>query len=203
MTIEGVIFDLGGVVVDWNPMYLYRKVFADEDQAAQFLAKICTPAWNEMQDAGRTLQEGTEELVALHPRYEHEIRAYYGRWVEMIGEPIPGTLDVIRALKQGGIRVFALSNWSAETFVHVADRFEAFKLFEQILLSGEHGCIKPQAQFYGIALQRFGMPPKSLVFVDDNERNVAGAEAAGIRGLVFTGADKLRRDLQALGVRMI
>jgi 2-haloacid dehalogenase len=198
--IEGVIFDLGGVVVDWNPTHLYRKLFADEGAATDFLANICTPAWNEKQDAGRPLSEATAELLALHPKWEREIRAFYDRWIEMIGGPIPGTLQVIRDLKAAGVRLFALSNWSAETFPQVIDRFEAFALFEQIVVSGQHGCAKPDARFYAIALERFGLPPESLVFIDDNERNVAGAEAAGIRGLPFTNAGQLRRDLAALGV---
>lgn len=197
---KGVIFDLGGVVVEWDPMLLYRKLFAREDEAREFLANICTPAWNEKQDAGRTLAEATAELVTRHPQWEPQIRAFYDRWIEMIGGPVPGTLEVIQDLKKAGIRLFALSNWSRETFPRVRDRFEAFWLFEHIVVSGHHGCAKPDARLYEIALERFGMPAHELVFVDDSPRNVAGAEAAGIRGLPFTGAAQLRRDLQRLGV---
>lgn len=198
--IKGVIFDLGGVVVEWDPMLLYRKLFRDEGGAADFLARIGTPEWNEKQDAGRTLADGTAELLARFPGWEKEIHAYYGRWIEMIGGLVPGTGAVIRELKAAGVHVFALSNWSRETFPQVADRFEELRLFEQIVLSGYHGCAKPDARLYRIALERFAMPAQSLVFVDDSPRNVAGAEAAGIRALLFTGADKLRSDLCALGL---
>jgi 2-haloacid dehalogenase len=198
--IRGVIFDLGGVLVDWDPMHLYRKVFADEAQAAGFLADICTPDWNEKQDAGRGLDEATAERVALFPEWETEIRAFYGRWIEMIGGLVPGTGDVMRELKAEGLRLFALSNWNSETFARIRGAHAEFDLFEDIVLSGDHRCIKPDERFYRIALERFGLPAQSLVFVDDNPRNVQGAEAVGLRALLFTDAGNLRRDLRALGV---
>jgi 2-haloacid dehalogenase len=195
-----VIFDLGGVLVDWNPMYLYRKVFADEAQAAEFLANICTPDWNEKQDAGRALDEATAERVALFPEWEAEIRAYYGRWIEMIGGLVPGTGDVMRDLKAAGMRLFALSNWNSETFAQIRRAYPEFDLFEDIVLSGDHRCIKPEERFYRIALERIDLPPQSMVFVDDNPRNLRSAEAVGLRALLFTDAGNLRRDLRALGV---
>lgn len=198
--IRGVIFDLGGVLVDWNPMYLYRKVFADEAQAAEFLANICTPDWNEKQDAGRALDEATAERVALFPEWEAEIRAYYGRWIEMIGGLVPGTGDVMRDLKAAGMRLFALSNWNSETFAQIRRAYPEFDLFEDIVLSGDHRCIKPEERFYRIALERIDLPPQSMVFVDDNPRNLRSAEAVGLRALLFTDAGNLRRDLRALGV---
>ena len=198
--IRGVIFDLGGVLVDWDPMHLYRKVFADEAQAAEFLANICTPDWNEEQDAGRALDEATAERVTLFPESEAEIRAFYGRWIEMIGGLVPGTGDVMRELKAAGLRLFALSNWNSETFARVRGTFPEFDLFEDIVVSGDHRCIKPEERFYRIALERIDLPPQSMVFVDDNPRNLRGAEAVGLRALLFTDAGNLRRDLRALGV---
>jgi len=198
--IAGVIFDLGGVVIDWDPMHLYRKLFGDEAEARDFLARICTLEWNGRQDAGRPLAEATAELVARHPQWQREIEAYYGRWIEMIGGPVPGTGEILRELKAAGVRLFALSNWSAETFPRIAGRFEELSLFEQVVLSGNHGCIKPQARFFAVALEKFALPADRLVLVDDSPGNVAGAAAAGLKALLFRDAGQLRRDLRALGL---
>ena len=199
--IVGVIFDLGAVVIDWNPMHLYKKVFeGDEAKAADFLERICTPEWNVLQDAGRSLAIATEERVALFPQWENEIRAFYGRWPEMIGGPIAGTAEIMRELKALGIRLFALSNWSAETFPLVRDKFGELDLFEEIFLSGEHKIAKPDERFYRAALQRIDIPTENLVFVDDSLRNVRASEKLGLRALLFTGADQLRSDLRTLGV---
>ena len=199
--VEGVIFDLGGVLIDWDPMHLYRKVFAgDEAKAADFLASVCTLAWNEKQDAGRSFEEAAADRIALFPEWEPEIRAFYGRWSEMIGGTIPGTAEVMRELKAAGFHLFALSNWNSLTFASVRHRFAELDLFEHIVLSGDHGCIKPEARLYRIALERYGLPPERLLFIDDNPANVAAGEALGIRGLRFGGADKLRGDLVQLGL---
>ncbi len=199
--VKGVVFDLGGVVIDWNPMYLYRKIFGgDEAKARHFLENVCTAAWNEKQDAGRDLREATAERVALFPKWEREIGAYYGRWIEMIGGPVPGTAELMVDIKAAGLHLFALSNWHSETFAQVRHRFKELDLFEHIVLSGEYGCIKPEPCFFQIALDCYGIPPENLVFVDDNVRNVEGAAKAGLAALVFTDAAKLRMELIALGV---
>lgn len=201
--VKGVVFDLGGVVIDWNPMYLYRKVFdGDEIKAANFLQTICTAEWNGQQDAGRDLLQATEERVARFPQWEREIRAYYGRWIEMIGGAIPGTTELIEEIKASGLHVFALSNWHCETFSRVRYNYRAFDLFEHIVLSGEYGCIKPDRNLYEIAFKCYGIPAENLVFVDDSPANVAGSIAAGMPALHFTGADKFRRDLLDLGVML-
>lgn len=199
--IKGVVFDLGGVVIDWNPMRLYRKVFdGDEVKAENFLATICTGEWNGQQDTGYDLMKATNELVAQYPEWAHEIRVYYGRWIEMIGGPIPGSLEVVEALKAGGIRLFALSNWHCETFAKVRYDYPVFKLFEKIVLSGDHGVIKPDQRLYRIALDTYGMPAENLVFVDDRPENVEAAQKAGMSGLVFTSAANLKADLKGLGI---
>lgn len=199
--VKGVVFDLGAVVIDWNPMYLYAKVFdGDEAKARHFLSTVCTMDWNEQQDKGRSLEEGTLERIALFPEWEAEIRAYYARWIEMIGGPVPGTAAVMAEIKQAGLRLFALSNWNAETFARIRHQYDELEMFEEIVLSGEYGMIKPEAAFYEAALACYGMAAGDLVFVDDNPRNVAGAARIGLPALLFTGADKLRADLAALGV---
>ena len=199
--VKGVVFDLGGVVIDWNPMYLYRKVFeGDETKAANFLATICTGEWNGEQDGGRDLIQATAARVALFPEWEREIRAYYGRWIEMIGGPIPGTGELMTEIKAAGLHLFALSNWHCETYSRIRGRFQTLDLFEHIVLSGEYGCIKPHKAIYDIAIRCYGMDPADLVFVDDSPANVEGAARVGLPALLFTGADKLRQDLIGLGV---
>jgi len=190
--IEGVVFDLGGVVVDWNPRHLYRKVFADEAAMERFLAEVCTGAWNGLQDAGRTLAEATAERVAAFPAFETEIRAYYGRWREMVAGRVPGA----------GYKLYALSNWSAETFPLVEDDFEEFALFEDILLSGCFGLAKPDRRFFDAALARIGTPAERLVFTDDNADNAAAGAQIGMKGIAFRDASQLERDLRALDVRV-
>lgn len=199
--VKGVVFDLGGVVIDWNPMHLYTKVFdGDETKAANFLATICPSAWNERQDTGYDLMAATAERVTKFPEWDREIRAYYGRWIEMIGGPIAGTAALMAELKAAGIRLFALSNWHCETFSRIRYRFKELDLFEKIVLSGEYGRTKPDPVLYEIALNAYGVEREHLVFVDDSPRNVEGAAKVGLPSLLFAGADKLRRDLIELGV---
>lgn len=199
--VKGVVFDLGGVVIDWNPLYLYRKIFAgDEDKARHFIDNICTSDWNGQQDAGRDLQRATAERVAMFPQWETEIRAYYGRWIEMIGGPVPGTAELMAEIKDAGLHLFALSNWHSETFSRVRHKFRELDMFEHIVISGEYGCIKPQGCFYRVALDCFGIPAENLVFVDDSLINVEGAAEVGLAALVFENARKLRDDLVGLGI---
>jgi 2-haloacid dehalogenase len=199
--VEGVIFDLGGVLIDWNPLFLYRKIFAgDETKAADFLARVCTPEWNEKQDAGRDLEEAAADRIALFPQWEPEIRAFYGRWTEMIGGLVPGTGEVMRALNTAGVRLFALSNWNSNTFARIRSRYAELDRFEHIVLSGDHGCTKPGERLYRIALERYGLPPERLLFIDDNPANIAAGERLGIRGLQFSSAGELHADLVELGL---
>jgi 2-haloacid dehalogenase len=199
--IVGLIFDLGGVVIDWNPEYVFHDVFAgDKAKMDRFFTEICPMSWNEKQDGGYPLAQATEERVAMFPGWEKEIRAFYGRWIEMVGDPIPGTTELLTELKATGYLLYALSNWSAETFPLVKDRVPAFKLFERIFLSGEYRMIKPDPNFYEAVLAEIPVPRERLVFIDDNPANVAGAENVWLKALRFTDADQLRADLKALGV---
>lgn len=201
--IKGVVFDLGGVVIDWNPMHLYSKVFEGDDiKAANFLDTICTGEWNGRQDSGRDLMTATAERVAQFPEWAREIRAYYGRWIEMIGGAIPGTTELMRELKEVGLPLFALSNWHCQTFARIRHAYPALDLFDEIVLSGEHGVLKPDLRLFAIALDCFAIPPENLLFVDDRAENIEGAAKAGLPGVVFTDADSLRRDLIARGVKL-
>ncbi len=199
--VDAVVFDLGGVLIDWDPRRLYRTVFdGDEDKVTWFLESVCTAEWNDLQDAGRSLADATAERTQLFPEWRDAIAAYYGRWIEMIVGRIPGTATILRRLKEQGIRVFALSNWSAETFPWVRDDYPELHLFERTFLSGDHGVTKPDLRFYRIALDGIGGPAERMVFIDDKQVNVAAAQQAGMLGIRFTDAPALEVELRRLGL---
>ena len=199
--INTIIFDLGAVLIDWNPDYLYRKLFIDEEEMKNFLATICTSEWNEEQDAGRPLQEGTEILVKQFPQHETNIRAFYDRWHEMLGEPFWDTVDIFRELKDSGkYKIYALTNWSAETFPVAVERYEFLGWFDDIVVSGAEKMRKPAPEFYQLLLNRNHVKPQEAVFIDDNYRNVLAAEKLGIHCIHFTSAEKLREELRGLGL---
>ena len=158
--ITTIIFDLGGVLIDWNPRYVYRHIFDTEEKIDWFFENICTNEWNENQDAGRSLQEATEELVAKYPEYEKEVRAYYDRWEEMLGGPINETVEILRSLKDAEkYNMYALTNWSAETFPVALERYDFLQWFDGIVMSGEEKTRKPFADIYQILLTRFNVDP--------------------------------------------
>lgn len=196
---QAVVFDLGGVLIDWDPRYLYRKLLPDTDAMERFLATVCTPAWNVQQDAGRSLHEATEELVARYPDSEDLVRAFYGRWEEMLAGTIDGTVKILTGLEESGVPLYALTNWSAETFPVARERFPFLSLFEDIVVSGEERLIKPDARIYDVLLARAGRPADQLVFIDDNKENVAAARRKGMTAIHFTAPEPLGRDLTAIG----
>lgn len=201
MNIETIIFDLGGVLIDWNPRYLYRTVFESAETMEHFLEHICSPEWNEQQDAGRTLQEATEWLVDKHPEWENEIRAYYGRWTEMLSGPIPETVEILARIKQNkSHRLYALTNWSHETFPYALDNFHFLHWFEGVLVSGEEKLIKPDPKIYELILHKFEIDRSTALFIDDNIKNVKGAEAVGLRAVHFQSPAGLEEQLTAWGV---
>ncbi|MDX2279491.1 MAG: HAD family phosphatase [Saprospiraceae bacterium] len=201
MQLDTIIFDLGGVLIDWNPEYVFRTVIPEDDRRAFFFANICTSDWNVEQDAGRTLQEGTDLLVAQWPEWESEIRTFYGRWEDMLGGPIPETVELFRALKeQGTHRLLALTNWSHETFPVALERYDFLHWFEGIVVSGEEKTRKPFADIYKILLERYSVAPERAVFIDDNLHNVKAAESLGIQGVHFQSADDLREKLREYAV---
>jgi len=201
MQLDTIIFDLGGVLIDWNPEYVFRTVIPEDDRRAFFFANICTSDWNVEQDAGRTLQEGTDLLVAQWPEWESEIRTFYGRWEDMLGGPIPETVELFRALKeQGTHRLLALTNWSHETFPVALERYDFLHWFEGIVVSGEEKTRKPFADIYKILLERYSVEPERAVFIDDNLHNVKAAESLGIQGVHFQSVDDLREKLREYAV---
>ncbi|RCH53815.1 HAD family phosphatase [Mucilaginibacter hurinus] len=199
--INAIIFDLGAVLIDWNPAYLYRKLFNNEEDINNFLKTICTSDWNEQQDAGRSLQEGTDILVKQFPQHEENIRAFYGRWPEMLGGHINGTVNVLKRLKDSGkYKIYALTNWSAETFGIAKERYDFLHWFDGIVVSGEEKTRKPFPEFYQILLDRYSISPADALFIDDNQRNVLAAEKMGIKSIHFTSAEDLEMTLAKLQV---
>ena len=197
MATKAVVFDLGGVLIDWDPRYLYRKLLADEAAVEEFLATVCTPEWNAELDRGRPFAEGVAELVERHPEHAAAIAAYHERWPEMLAGDLPGTVEVLAELRAAGVPLYALTNWSAETFAITRGRFEWLDWFDGLLVSGEERMTKPDPAFFRLLLDRFGLDPGATVFVDDSEANVAAARELGIDAVRFTGPDQLRRELSA------
>lgn len=196
-SINAIIFDLGGVLIDWNPRYVYRQIFKTEEEVEWFLENITTLDWNENQDAGYPIQKATEELIAKHPEWEPQIKAYYGRWLEMLGDAIHDTVKIMHDIKQSGrYKLYALTNWSAETFPHALQRFEFFKWFDGIVVSGEEKMRKPSPEFYQRLLDRYNLEPEETLFIDDNLRNIKAAEKMGINVIHFQSPEQLAAELK-------
>jgi 2-haloacid dehalogenase len=195
------VFDLGGVLLDWNPRYLYRKLFnGDEAAMEHFLATVCTTEWNECQDAGRTFAEGTRALLPQHSDKIELIEAFGKRFDELIAGPIDGAVEVLSEVKQRGVPLYAITNWSAETFPPQRARFPFLSWFDGIVVSGLEGVIKPDPRIFRILCERYRVAPESAVFIDDVAANAAAASALGIHGIHFRSSEQLRRELVAVGL---
>jgi len=194
--ITTIIFDLGNVLIDWNPYHLYRKLMNSEDDIKAFLDNVCTMHWNEEQDEGRSIKDGTDLLVKQFPEQEANIRAYYERWEEMLGGPIPGTVEIFKQLKDSGkFKLYALTNWSTETFPIALAHFDFLSWFDAIVVSGAEGMRKPDPRFYQLVLDRYNVKPDECLFIDDNYRNILAAKEMGIESIHFTSADDLLNHL--------
>jgi 2-haloacid dehalogenase len=193
-----VVFDLGGVLINWDPRHLYRQLFQDPDEMESFLSEVTTAEWNAHQDAGRPWAEAVEVLAAEHPDRRDLIEAFRLRWPEMLAGEIPGTVDVLADLRATGVRLLALSNWSAEMFPVARDRFDFLAWFEGIVISGEVGVNKPDRRIFEHLLERFDLEPAAAVFIDDSTANLATATALGFRAIHFIDAATLRHDLVQL-----
>jgi 2-haloacid dehalogenase len=191
---EVVLFDLGGVLIDWDPRHLYRKLVADEAFVEWFLAEVCSPEWNAAQDAGRSWAEATAEAIARHPEQEALIRAYSERWPEMVAGDIPESVAVLEALADRDLPLYALTNWSAETFHHARDRFGWLRHFRDILVSGEVHLKKPDPAIFRLMVDRMGVEPASVLFIDDSAANVAASSALGFQTIHFTSPAVLTGD---------
>jgi 2-haloacid dehalogenase len=195
-----VVFDLGGVLVDWDPRYLYRRLLPDEAAVERFLTQVCTAEWNAAQDAGRSWADAVAEATARFPDHAELIAAYDERWPETIGGEITGTVAVVRDLRERGLPMYALTNWSGEKFDLTFPMFEWLSWFDGIVVSGREGVVKPDPRIFAILLDRYRLDPPSTLYVDDVEANVDAARDAGMAGVLFTEPDRLRSDLRGLGL---
>ncbi|MCI0431004.1 MAG: HAD family phosphatase [Rhodospirillales bacterium] len=201
--IDAAVFDLGGVLIDWNPRYLYRRLLnGDEDAVGRFLSEICTAEWNIRLDGGRPIDEGIAELVARHPEQAPLIRAWKERWEEMLRGPIEETVAMLEELHERGLPLYALTNWSAETFPIARRRFPFLARFRDVVVSGEEGVAKPDPAIFQVLLRRAGLVARRTVFVDDSAANVAAAQRLGFHAIRFTTAIDLRKRLAELGIAM-
>jgi 2-haloacid dehalogenase len=194
-----VVFDLGGVLIDWDPRYLYRRLLP-EDDVDDFLDEIGFVEWNRAQDAGGRWDDAVEALAARHPHRRDLIAAYPSRYPETMAGPVPGSVELLTRLQRRGLRLLALTNWSAETFHHARDTFEFLTLFEDIVVSGEERVAKPDPRLFAIVVERFRLVPAETVFIDDSPSNVAAAAELGFVALRFRDADTLAADLRRLGL---
>lgn len=193
---KNIVFDFGGVLVDWNPHHLYDKYFGSREKAEWFLNNICLYSWNLQMDGGKPFAEGVAELQAEHPEWNEAIAIYHTRWIEMMNGEIEGMASVIRRLKMAGYGVYGLTNWSAETFPMIRDTYPVFQEFDGIVVSGEEHLLKPDEAIYKCLLERYDLQAEESLFVDDNADNVAGARNVGMKAIQFTSAEELERELK-------
>jgi 2-haloacid dehalogenase len=192
-----LIFDLGGVVLDWNPRHLFRKLIPDRQTREWFLSEVCSPAWNMQMDTGKPAAEAVAELAARYPAHAGLISAYWDRWPEMLGGAIPGTSELVTELAGSGRELYAISNFPGEMWPATLDAYPVLHCFKDIVLSSAVGVCKPDPRIFALALRRFGVAAEDCLFIDDVAANVAGAKAAGIAAVQFTSAAALRQLLAA------
>jgi 2-haloacid dehalogenase len=195
-----IVFDIGMVLIEWDPRHLYRKIFDDEAKMEWFLANVCTNQWNVEQDRGRSFAEAVKEATAAHPDHADEIAAYDQRWAEMIPGVISGTVDILEALHQRDVSLYAITNWNQDKFRETKLQFPFLNLFRDIVVSGDEKLIKPDPAIYNLLLNRNALVAADCLFIDDSEKNVRGAETIGMKAHHFTSPEKLKAELKALGV---
>ncbi|MBO5465630.1 MAG: HAD family phosphatase [Alistipes sp.] len=194
--IKNVVFDFGGVLVDWNPHYLYDKYFGSREKADWFLENVCRYSWNIQMDAGKPFAEGIAELQSEFPEWSEAIEIYHSRWIEMMNGQIEGSVDILRRLKSAGYKIYGLTNWSAETFYMIRDSYPVFSEFDGMVVSADEHLLKPDSAIYHCLLQRYSLQAEESLFIDDNADNVAGAKAVGMEAVQFVGAQELERVLR-------
>ena len=199
--IKNIIFDFGGVVMDWNPRYFFKNYFKDDEKMEYFLKNIATDEWNIEQDRGRSLAKGTEIQVEKHPDWEKEIRAYYDNWTTMLKTDIPQNVEVLRKLEHSNYELFGLTNWSAETFPFALQNYDFFKIFKgKIVVSGVEKLIKPDPKIWEVLLERYHLKTEESVFIDDNMKNIEVAKSLGFICIPIKKDTNLEKELKDLGV---
>lgn len=205
MSIKAVVFDFGGVLIDWSPEYVYRTLIPDEQERRWFLTHVCALDWVIQQDGGQTIEEGTAELVAKFPEHETLIRAFYERWHEMIAGVLEDGIATLEKLDAAGVPLFGLTNWSAETFPYAWENFPVLRRFKDIVVSGRVKLVKPDPAIFAEMMKRIephlpGVRPSELVFIDDNLKNAEAATALGWHGVHHTNARETEAKLRELGL---
>lgn len=198
--IKNIIFDFGGVLIDWNPRHLYSKVFSEKDAMELFLREVCTQEWNEKQDGGRPFSEGIKELTEKHPAHIKEIAMFYDRWDEMVGGEIKGTPEILYELKSLGFSLYGLTNWSGEKFPRMRGRFPFLNELNGIIVSGDEKLLKPDPAFFKLLTDRYPVIPEESLFIDDNPVNVEAAKNLGYKVIRFHSPDQLRQELSEMGI---
>jgi 2-haloacid dehalogenase len=196
--IDTIIFDLGGVLVDWNPEYLYRKVFkGNEDKVQWFLNTVCTPAWNIEQDGGRTIAEAVKLKIDEFPQYKNWIELFYKDWEHMFSGPIAENVEFFKQLKATKkYKIYALTNWSAEKWDKALQLFLFFNDFDGVVVSGQEKTRKPFPTIYKTLLNRYQINPKRAIFIDDNYENIVAANELNIHGIHYKNHSQLIKDLE-------
>jgi len=200
--IKTVVFDIGGVLIDWNPRHLFRKVFENEEEMEWFLANVCTYEWNLQQDGGKLFSVATAELQEKYPEYSDKIGLYYGRWEEMLDGEIKGTVEIFKRLKSAGMPLYALSNWSHEAFPVAYEKYDFMKDFDGLVVSGYEKLLKPDHAIYRVLMQRYGVNPEEAVYIDDNKPNADAAAELGFHAIHFSSPEQLRTELRSLGLEV-
>jgi 2-haloacid dehalogenase len=205
MSIKAVVFDFGGVLIDWNPQYLYRQLIPNEDERKWFLTNVCTMDWVIRQDGGQPIKEGTDELIAKFPGHEALIRAFYERWHEMVAGVLDDGVATVEKLEAANVPLFGLTNWSDETFPYAWDKYPVLRRFKDIVVSGRVKMVKPDPAIFAEMLSRIHaqMPdvqPHELVFIDDNLKNAEAATQLGWHGVHHTDPAQTEAKLRELGL---
>ena len=195
-----VVFDIGNVLIHWDPRVLYRTIFKSEDEVEWFLEHVCTHEWNLEQDRGRSFEDAIAEATARHPKHADAIAAYHLRWTETIIGPIAGTVAILEELKTRGTPLYAITNWHQDKFRETRARFPFLGHFRDIVVSGDERLIKPDPAIYRLLLDRNGLQAGDCLFIDDSPKNVAGAEAVGMKAHHFTSPEGLRAHLVGAGI---
>lgn len=196
---KAAVFDLGGVLIQWDPRFLYRKMLPTEAAVEHFLSTVCTPEWNARQDAGRSINQGIAELVTQFPDQVELIEAWRDRFAEMV-RPMPASIELLHELHEREVPLYALSNWNAETFDVARNMFPFLDLFRRLFISGKVGLMKPDPKFYGLLLRELELQPAEIMFVDDHPSNVEAARRIGFQAVQFSSPRDLREELVRLGL---
>lgn len=200
--IKNIVFDIGGVLIDWNPRHLYRKVFSSEEEMEWFLANICSYEWNVQQDGGKLFSVATAELTSKHPEYSDKIALYYDRWEEMLNGVVTGTVNLFYELKSMGMPIYALTNWSHEAFPIAYAKYDFMKEFDGIVVSGYEKLLKPDHAIYRVLINRYNINPEETVYIDDNRLNADAAAELGFHAIHFHSPEQLRLELRNLGIKV-